>query len=273
MAMTQMLMAGAEGEAPIFPAAYQTLINGYSAANTRYYDIANGNDSNNGQTEATAKKNLGTDLSSWLSGSNGRIAVLMPGTYPITAHGPGSYGIRMFYWHTNSKMVCAPGRVTVTGVAPSGRDFHIFGMRNADAGIYGAIIQRNNGGRTTNYNTAMWGYNANDTSGDVYNCVVKEVNGNNNMSHVYDNTSGGNRYMERSTIASDMTLDAYTCGASTADNIALTSSVHRFCGTVNNAKTSITYGTSPSGFPYYITNNTSDNSTYGVYGGTYAWTP
>ena len=47
MAMTQMLMAGAEGEAPIFPSAYQTLIDGYSAGNTRYYDIANGNDSNN----------------------------------------------------------------------------------------------------------------------------------------------------------------------------------------------------------------------------------
>ena len=118
MAMTQMLMAGAEGEAPIFPSAYQTLIDGYSAGNTRYYDIANGNDSNNGQTEATAKKNLGTDLNSWLGGSS-RIAILMPGTYPITPNGPGSYGIRMFAWDTNSKLVCAAGRVTITGVAPA----------------------------------------------------------------------------------------------------------------------------------------------------------
>ena len=269
--MTQMLMAGAEGEAPIFPSAYQTLIDGYSAGNTRYYDIANGNDSNTGQTEATAKKNLGTDLNSWLGGSS-RIAILMPGTYPITPNGPGSYGIRMFAWDTNSKLVCAPGRVTITGVAPSGRDFHIFGMRNDNAGIYGAIIQRNNGGRSTNYNTAMWGYDANWTSGDVYNCVVEEVNGNYNMSHVYDNTGGGNRYMERSTMIGGMGT-AYTCGASVANNIALTSSAHNFCGNTNNAKTSINYGTSPSGFPYYITNNTSDNSTYGVYGGTYAWTP
>ncbi len=270
--MTQMLMAGAQGEAPIFPAAYQTLIDGYSASNTRYYDIANGNDSNNGQTEATAKKNLGTDLNSWLMGANGRIAVLMPGTYPITAHGPGSYGARMFHWHTNSKLVCAPGRVTITGSQSGARDFHIFGMKDETSAIYGAIIQRNNGTRSDNYSVAMWGYDADWTAGDVYNCVVEEVNGNYNMSHVYDNTSGGNRYMERSTIIGGM-ANAYTCGASTANNIALTSANHRFCGTTNNAKTSINYGTSPSGFPYYITNNTSNNSTYGVYGGTYAWTP
>ena len=161
---------------------------------------------------------------------------------------------------------------TTAGVAPSGRDFHIFGMRNDNAGIYGAIIQRNNGGRSTNYNTAMWGYDANWTSGDVYNCVVEEVNGNYNMSHVYDNTGGGNRYMERSTMIGGMGT-AYTCGAAVANNIPLTSSAHNFCGNTNNAKTSINYCTSPSVFPYYITNNTSDNSTYGVYGGTYAWTP
>ena len=272
MAMTQMLMGAASGEAPIFPAAYQTLINNYGAVNTRYYDIANGNDSNAGHTEATAKQNLGTDLSSWLSGSNGRIAILMPGTYPIAPHGPGTYGARMFYWNTNSILVCAPGRVTITGSHGSARDFHIFGMRNQYASIYGAIIERNNGGRQTNYNTAMWGYDADWSSGDVYNCVIREIDSNNNLSHVYDNTNGGDRYMERSTIIGGM-QQAYTCGASTANNIALTANPDRFCGTRNNFKTSINYGTSPSGFPYYITNNTSDNSTYGVYGGTYAWTP
>ncbi len=271
--MTQMLMGAGSSEAPIFPAAYQTLIDGYSAGNTRYYDIANGNDSNNGQTEATAKKNLGTDLNSWLAGSNGRIAILMPGTYPIAPHGPGSYGARMFHWHTNSILVCAPGRVTITGSQGGARDFHIFGMRNEYAAIYGAIIERNNGGRQTNYNTAMWGYDADWTSGDVYNCVVKEMDSNNNMSHVYDNTNGGNRYMERSTIIVPSMLGAYTCGASTANNVAMSGSNDNFCGTRNTFKYSTTFVTSPSGFPYYISNSTSDNSTYGVYGGTYAWTP
>ena len=266
----QQTFLGLGADSSPFPTAYKNLIANYSASNTRYYDISNGNDSNNGQTEATAKQNLGSDLNSWLNGSNGRIAVIMPGTYPITNHTPGSYGNRMLQWDTNSKCVCAPGQVTITSTSAAARDFHVFGMRNADAGIYGAIIKRNNGGRTNNYSRAMWGYDASATSGDVYNCVIEETNGNNAMSHIYDNSNSGNRYMERSTIVADM-VSPYSCGTSLADNIAMTFSSSQFCPSGNNFKYNVTFTTSPSGNPYYINNNTSDNATYGVYGGTYSW--
>ena len=253
----QQTFLGLGADSSPFPTAYKNLIANYSASNTRYYDISNGNDSNNGQTEATAKQNLGSDLNSWLNGSNGRIAVIMPGTYPITNHTPGSYGNRMLQWDTNSKCVCAPGQVIITSTSSPARDLHIFGMRDGNAAIYGAIIKRNNEGRTNNYS-------------DVYNCVVEETNGNNSMSHIYDNSGSGNRYMERSTIVADM-VSPYTCGTSLADNIAMTYSQSHFCPSGNNFKYNVTFTTSPSGNPYYINNSTSDNATFGVYGGTYSW--
>ena len=69
----------------------------------------NGNDSNNGQTQATAKQNVGTDMNSWLNGASGRIAVLLPGTHQVTPHSPGSYGSRICQWDNNSILIGVPG--------------------------------------------------------------------------------------------------------------------------------------------------------------------
>ena len=254
-----------------FPTSYQNLINNYSAANTRYYDPVNGNDSNNGQTQATAKQNVGTDMNSWLDGANGRIAVLLPGSHHVTPHGPGSYGSRICQWNTNSVLLGAPGEAIVTNANTSARDMHIFGMKNGNAAVIGVIFNYDNHGRGTNYTHAMWGYDANATSGDVYNCVINNISNNGELSQIYDNQNGGDRWMTDCLIKTTTMNSSYTCGSQSAYNMAFTNGSSNFCGGTNsNFVHNVNTGNAPnSGLPYYLTN--ASNSSYGVYRGSYAW--
>ena len=90
-----LVLAGGSGSGYEFPTAYQNLINNYSANAVRYYDPVDGNDSNTGFTQATAKQNVGTDMNSWLAaGANGRIAVLLPGSHHVSPQTSGSYASR-----------------------------------------------------------------------------------------------------------------------------------------------------------------------------------
>ena len=254
-----------------FPTAYQNLIDTYDANAVRYYDSVNGNDSADGFTQATAKQNVGTDMNAWLTGANGRIAVLLPGTHNVTPHGPGSYGSRIFQWETNSVLIGAPGESIVTHANTSARDMHIFGMRNGNAAVIGLTINYNNHGRGSNYMHAMWGYDANATSGDVYNCVINNISTNGLLSQIYDNQSGGDRWMTDCLIKTSTMNSSYTCGGQSAYNMAFTSGSSNFCsGTNTNFVHSVTTGNAPnSGLPYYLTN--ASNSSYGVYRGSYAW--
>ena len=254
-----------------FPTAYQNLIDTYDANAVRYYDSVNGNDSADGFTQATAKQNVGTDMNAWLTGANGRIAVLLPGTHNVTPHGPGSYGSRIFQWETNSVLIGAPGESIVTHANTSARDMHIFGMRNGNAAVIGLTINYNNHGRGSNYMHAMWGYDANATSGDVYNCVINNISTNGLLSQIYDNQSGGDRWMTDCLIKTSTMNSSYTCGGQSAYNMAFTSGSSNFCsGTNSNFVHSVTTGNAPnSGLPYYLTN--ASNSSYGVYRGSYAW--
>tara|TARA_B100000073_G_scaffold88442_1_gene69313 strand:+ start:2995 stop:3882 length:888 start_codon:yes stop_codon:yes gene_type:complete len=268
-------LAGNRLELPDFPSAYESWIATYAGNPKRYYDPINGNDSNSGNTPETAKQNVGTDMNSFLQGGNTRLVVLLPGTHTVTTDGPGSYGGRMFQWDTtNSSVIGAPGKTIVRNATSGGggdaRDLHVFGMRSGSATVIGLIIERDNEGRGTNYSRAMWGYDASATSGDVYNCVIRETNGNNTMSHIYDNQGSGDREMYNCLI--DATMEgAYTCGTTYAENCAFTHSSHNFCSPgVTNATLNVTTGNAPSGLPYYI-NNGANNSSFGVYSGTYAW--
>lgn len=257
-----------------FPEAYQNFINGYSVSNRRYYDPVNGNDSNDGQTPETAKRNVGTDMNTWCQGANNRIAILMPGTHIVTTDGPGSYGGRIFQTDQSSSYIGSPGKTIVRNATSGGggdaRDMHVFGMRSGSAYVIGMIIERDNEGRGNNYERAIWGYDASPTSGIVWNCVIRETAGNSTMSHIYDNSNGGDRTMERCLIDCGTMEGAYTCGTTSDSNLAFTASSHNFCSGVTNVLTNATYTNSPiSNNPYYLNNG--NNNTYGVYGGTYAW--
>ena len=264
-------LAGGAASGYEFPTAYQNLIDTYDANAVRYYDPDNGSDSADGFTQATAKQNVGTDMNAWLTGANGRIAVLLPGTHNVTPHGPGSYGSRIFQWETNSVLIGAPGEAIVTNANSSARDMHIFGMRNGNAAVIGLTINYDNYGRGSNYMHAMWGYDASSTSGDIYNCVINNISSNGQLAQIYDNQSGGDRYMINSLIKTNTMNSSYTCGGQSSYNLAFTSSASNFCsGTNSNFVHSVTTGNAPnSGLPYYLTN--ANNSSYGVYRGSYAW--
>ena len=254
-----------------FPTAYKNLINTYSANAVRYYDPVNGNDSANGFTQATAKQNVGTDMNTWLAGANGRIAVLLPGSHHVTPQTSGSYGSRICQWDTNSILLGAPGEAIVTNANTSARDMHIFGMKNGNAAVIGVTFNYDNHGRGSNYMHAMWGYDANATSGDVYNCVINNISNNGQMSQIYDNQNSGDRWMTDCLIKTSTMNSSYTCGGQSAYNMAFTPSASNFCsGTNSNFVHSVTTGNAPtSGLPYYLTN--ASNSSYGVYRGSYAW--
>jgi hypothetical protein len=253
-----------------FPTAYTTLINTYSTSNQIWVDSINGNDSNSGQGSSLAKKTLDNALSVF---SVGKCIILQSGNYTVTNNGPGIYGESMFVWSHNGIIVCNPGYVTIGEASDLGaRDNHIFGMQSSNAAIYGAIIERNNNGRTTNYFTSLWGYNAVATYGKVYNCVIREINANGTASHVYDNTYAGDGSIYNCLIDASNWLSSYTCGASNVtQNTALTSSnAFSLCGTSTNNVNSATYTTSSQGTSYYLSSHS--NSSYGVYSGTYSWT-
>jgi len=263
-------LAGAAAEELDLPAAYQSLIGGYSSSNRRYYDPVNGNDSNNGQTPATAKKLVGSDMNTFLDGSNGRCVILLAGTHDVSPHVSGSYGSRTFMWNTDSIVVGVPGQTIVTAQNTSQRDFHLFGMRNGGAKIYGLICRYNHYGRSTNYSRAMWGHDASYSSGQIYNCAIINISSPNTMAQIYDNNGAGNRHMEDCFLLSSSHETSYTCGTQNSYNLAFTASSSNFCsGTNSNFAHGVSHGNSPGGLPYYLTN--ANNATYGVYRGTYAW--
>jgi len=244
-----------------FPAAYISLINSFG---TQYYVATSGSDSNSG-SETSPFATINKALT--VAGNNSAI-IIRSGNYTITNHNPGSYGERMFYTANSVAIIGEPGKVVVTEASDLGaRDNHIFGMQNSGCKIYGLIIKRNNNGRTTNYSNAMWGYDANASYGEVYNCVVEEINANGQMAHVYDNSNSGGGKLYNCTIVASSWQSSYTCGATNStQNTALTSSnTFTLCATSTNNVNAATINSTT----YSLTNYS--NSTYGVYSGTYAW--
>jgi hypothetical protein len=245
-----------------FPPAYQSLIDSFA---TKYYVSKTGNDSTGNGSEGNPYLTINKAIS--VSG-NGSAIVVGAGTYSETNNDSSSYGEQMVYETNSVSIIGAPGKTIWQESANIGRrDNHVFGMSNSGCKIYGFIFKRNNDGRSENYNTAMWGYAASATYGEVYNCVIEEVNANGTMSHVYDNSGSGGGKLYNCTIVASNWLASYTCGATNAtQNTALTSSnTFSLCGTSTNNVNAATINSTT----YSLTNYS--NATYGVYSGTYAW--
>ena len=244
-----------------FPPAYISLIDSFS---TKYYVSTDGSDGNPGTENSPF---LTIDKALQVAGNNTAI-VMKEGTYSIINNGPGSYGERMFYTTSSVSIIGEPGKVIITEASNKGaRDNHVFGMQNSGCKIYGLVIRRNNEGRTNNYSNAMWGFDASASFGEVYNCVIQEMNANGQMSHVYDNSGTGGGKLYNCTIVASAWQTAYTCGSTNlTQNTALTSSnTFNLCGTSTNNVNSA----SINQVTYELTNYS--NTTYGVYSGTYAW--
>ena len=193
------------------PKIYYDLIQAHTG--TKYYvDAYGGNDSGNGsetQPWLTPPKAFDT-------AETGSMIIIRPGTYIYTRTGELEGGdfegvnySNAVVWDTLSggtvkelKIVCYPNLVILRASAPDTadpRDFHSGSLRHPNSYIYGAIIERDNGGRTDTYSNAFFAHNGGyeDVKGSYYNCVFKEINAVQRYSITYGNTNGGCQFVAK----------------------------------------------------------------------------
>lgn len=248
---------------PNFPTAYTTLISSFIG--TKIYVKTTGNDSNAGTEENSPKATIQGAISSATSGS---MIIVYPGSYTNNTSGNASgssySGQLLTDENKNLQIVCAPGQVKITGTNSGARDYHAIGFRNSSSKIYGAILERNNGGRSNSYETAFISFSAGEglVTGQIYNCVFREINANGAWSMHYDNGGGANWLAEGCLFIGSNWTNNYSGGGNT---------ITRFSASNNSSWT--TSGTfTGNSKPVTITSKWGVGSTsYGVYYGTYAW--
>lgn len=235
-----------------FPTAYRELID---AATTKYFvDSLTGSDLSTGTSTETAFATVDHAVATAPTGST---IVVYPGTY----NNPNSYASMYDSYYSSVLIdrakhltfICAPGRVVFTGTDLGRRDFGAATFGNASSKLYGAIIKRNNGGRTNNYSTAM----NRSGGGQFYNCVFQEI--------------GSNGYFSLHYASAAITWsNCLIIGGSWRGNYNSTGSL--LYSASNNASTSAIGTNTGNGLGVAINSDWSVGSTaYGVYSGTYAW--
>ena len=256
----QSLYRGSQGGWPVapvpgdpFPVAYRSLITNFGS--TKYYvDGPSGSDLNAGTTYATAFATIDKAVTTAPSGS---MIVVYPGTYN-TDFVLDAYSAAVFYDQNKTlTVVCAAGQVKFQrNTSTSVRDLACL-ITKSGTSLYGAIIERDNGGRTLSYAVGMLRF----ARGSAYNCVLREVNSNGYFSLIYDN---GNGYWK---------LDScLVLGSSWTGNYSGGSSADFINSASNNASITI-----PGNMTNTVVNKTInsdwsvDSSSYGVYAGTYGW--
>ena len=254
-----------------FPLAHQNFILSFSGT-VKYVDIVNGLDSNNGDTGATAYRTLEHAQSTTSAISTAVMYVINPGTYDLQAaavSGPqGTSSAAFLDGNLPRTFFCAPdGQVVFQWTAGAQRDSCMVSLQNASSAVYGGVFKRNNNGKADSYAVAMFNGTTAYCQGDFYNCVFIETNANGNWSLHYDNSSANNATVNNCTF---VTIENGIGDWSSAS-----------AGLVlNDCAFNYTYGAGSAVKNNTVINQTinatsyelsTDNSTYGVYSGTYAW--
>jgi|688.fasta_scaffold35807_4 hypothetical protein len=246
-----------------FPDSYNSIVTG--SASVKYVS-ASGSDSNNGNTVTTPYLTIAQALSATSATATSVTIVILAGTYNIsaTSGGTGCYCIsdggnpRLF--------VCSAGQVTIVCTDTTGaRDFSPLNFVNSSSAIYGAIIKRNNSGRTTSYTVSLFNDETVSFKGYAYNTVFQETNSNNAWSVQYDNGGNSTGKLYNCTFYNGANATGDYSGAA---GLVITDSVFN-----------TTYATSSATFTGVLTSQTVNATTYvttsvttkGVYSGTYAW--
>ena len=256
-------VGGGGGVLSVFPAAYTSLISNFSG--NKIYVKTTGNDSNAGTTEDSPKLTVQSAISAATSGS---MIIVYAGSYTNNTSGNASgsnySGQLITDENKNLQIVCAPGQVKISGSNSGARDYHAIGFRNSSSKIYGAILERNNGGRSNSYDTAFISFSAGEAAvtGQIYNCVFREINANGSWSMHYDNGGAANWLAEGCLFIGNTWTGNYSGGSNTTT---------RYSASNNSSWT--TNGTfAGNSKPVAITSTWGVGSTsYGLYYGTYAW--
>jgi hypothetical protein len=243
-----------------FPAAYRSLIDNF--ASTKYFvDATTGSDSNAGTSFATAFATIGKAIT---TASSGHMIVVYPGSYTnnTTGYFPGYFYSNHLIGDASKSLqiVCAPGQVSISGSNTGARDYHAVSFGNADSKIYGAILNRNNGGRLNNYDTAFLGRDSELVRGQIINCAIRETNANGGFGLIYDNSNTA------WTIDSCLLIGTTFLGNYSGGTVATVKN------SASNVSPSILGNMTNNGFNKTINGNWSvDSISYGVYSGTYSW--
>ena len=248
-----------------FPDSYNSIVTG--SASVKYVS-ASGSNSNNGNTVSTPYLTIAQALSATSGTATSVTIVILAGTYNISATAlANGYGAACISDGGNPRIfVCSAGQVIINCTDATGmRDFAPLNFENSSSAIYGAILKRNNGGRTTSYTVAVLNDESVSFKGYAYNTIFQEVNSNNAWSVQYDNNSNSTGKVYNSTFynGANATGD-YSGGA----GLVITDSVFN-----------TTYASSSATFTGCLTSQTVNATTYvttgvttkGVYSGTYAW--
>ena len=260
----------------VFAGAYATLISSFAGTKI-YVDIVNGSDTtNNGLSAATPFATITKALT--------YRDTLTGGTYAIIVY-PGTYNMSPYYIGANvsagiadvnpsgstsktTTFICAPGKVIISFTSDAtARDGPAVFQSGTTSGVYGAIIKRNNNGKTTSYSTAFFAGTWGGAYGVYYNCVFQETNANNAWSILYDNGSTGSATVNNCSF--------YVSAAGLGDYSGGTSFSIINCAFNYTYSTTVTTNTNS----YILTSHNMNSTTYvspgatnqGVWYGTYAW--
>ncbi len=240
-----------------------------ATATTVKYVSTSGSDTNNGNSIATAYKTIAYAVSANSANTGSITIVILAGTYvevPITAG--SSYATAALTDGNKPRVfVCCPGQVKIQfSDATMSYGPYLANFQNSGSAVYGAIFERNNGGRTANYATALFCASATvgNLEGNFYNCGFTEVNANNTWSLIYDNESSLTSQVNNCTFKFGAApLSDYTGGS----GMTITSSVFNTVAPAGNSVKVSTLASQTVSATYVTTGVT----TAGVYSGTYAW--
>lgn len=249
-----------------FPDAYDSLVDAFTGT-IKYISAGTGSNSNTGNSATTAYLTIDYALAQNTS-STPTMFVILAGTYTVTPQAYGNTFATFALGDNNYQrvFVAAPGLVKIQFTTAGGYGPYPADFKNSSSACYGIIFERNNGGKTLNYETALFcGTNSVGASeGNFYNCGFTETNANNAWSLQYDNNSTISSLINNCTFkfgaagASD-----YTGSSGLVFNNSIFNQVSPTSSSVkNNTLFSQTVSAS------YVTTGVTDR---GVYSGTYAW--
>lgn len=245
---------------------YNNLVASASAVK---YVSTSGSNSNNGNSIATAYKTIAYAISANSATATSITIVILPGTYvevPITAG--SSYATTVLTdGNTPRVFVCAPGQVKIQfSDASMSYGPYIANFQNSGTAVYGAIFERNNGGRSTNYMVALFcgSSTVGNLEGNFYNCGFTEVNANNSWALLYDNEGAITSQLNNCTFKFGAGPQADYNGGG---GMTITSSVFNTAAPTGNSLKVSTLASQSVSATYVTTGVT----TAGVYSGTYAW--
>lgn len=183
------MVSGTTSAVLVFPVEYQTQIDNFTGGK-RFVDVENGSNSNNGLGVNTAWQTYDYAITQTRNVTTPIMLIFMPGVYSVTSMliGDGFTESAFLDGGFHREIVCVPGKVTFNWMANAAmRDAPLVTLTNADSKIHGAIIARNNNGRTLTYSVAF--FRGFGSRGTLRNCVFREVNANNAWTLHYDNNN------------------------------------------------------------------------------------